>query len=197
MIIFYAVAIGAAILSLVWALTARPSAARANLMAGLDVPGQPISRTARVPSLGQGCVGRIPRRPTQGPGSRSRTGRASPGPGRAPPAGLKLVLLFGVTVVFVHPSWAPVVGPSVAWPVLPARLLAGDPAGRSGRTAHRNDAADTIDQLTHRGGGGPGLRRRLSACRVHQRRSPGCRAAAHGGGHARWCASGPSPAGLR
>ena len=46
MLILFAIMIGAAILSLVWGITARPPAARANLFAGLDVPAddQPRAR---------------------------------------------------------------------------------------------------------------------------------------------------------
>src|SRR5262245_20455462 len=60
MIIFYGVAIGAAILCLAWALAARPSPARANLMAGLDRPEACQPDTSGPRRLGHGLRRLLP-----------------------------------------------------------------------------------------------------------------------------------------
>src|SRR5262245_16688110 len=53
MLILFAIMIGAAILFLVWGLTAPPAAARANLFAGLDVPSDDQPKGTLLPAVGR------------------------------------------------------------------------------------------------------------------------------------------------
>src|SRR4249919_3537449 len=59
MIILYSVFIGAAIFSLWWAVTARPPAARANLLAGLGLPEAP-PKDSPLAKIGQALMRAMP-----------------------------------------------------------------------------------------------------------------------------------------
>ena len=147
MIIFYGVAIGAAILCLSWALTARPSAARANLMAGLDLPEAPKSNTSVTRSLGQGLRWLLPTSYLKGL-DHSLVQAGHPNGMDLPRLlGLKLVLFFSTVVFGIllgYPLWGAL--GALALFFVPDYWLATQREAR--RAAIQNDAADTIDQLT-------------------------------------------------
>jgi tight adherence protein C len=147
MIIFYSVAIGAAILCLSWGLTARPSAARANLMAGLDLPEAPKSSTSVTRSLGQGLRWLLPSSYLKGLDHTLVQAGHPKGMDMPRLLGLKLVLLFSTSVfgiVLGYPLWGAL--GALALFFLPDYWLATQREAR--RSAIQNDAADTIDQLT-------------------------------------------------
>jgi tight adherence protein C len=147
MIIFYGVAIGAAILFLSWGVTARPSPARANLLAGLDRPVAPKASSSVTRSLGQGLRWLLPSSYLKG--LDLTLVRAGHPKGMDLPRllGVKLVLLFATLLfglLLGYPVWGALGALAVFF--LPDYWLATQRDAR--QAAIQNDAADTIDQLT-------------------------------------------------
>jgi tight adherence protein C len=147
MILLYGVAIAAAILSLVWGITARPPAARANLMAGLDIQEPTKSHTGLTRSLGQGLRRFLPSSYLK---SMDTMLVQAGHPYRLDLSkflGFKLVL-FAATLVVSFLVGYPLFGVAVALGVffLPDYWLAAQREAR--QAAIQNAAADTIDQLT-------------------------------------------------
>ena len=147
MIVLYGVAIGAAILCLAWGLTARPSTARANLMAGLDLPEASKSSSSVTRSLGQGVRWLLPSSYLKGLDHTLIQAGHPKGMDLPRLLGLKLVLLFSTVlfgIVLGYPLWGAL--GALALFFLPDYWLATQREAR--RAAIQNDAADTIDQLT-------------------------------------------------
>jgi tight adherence protein C len=146
MLILFAIMIGAAILSLVWGITARPPAARANLFAGLDVPADDQPKGTLLPALGR-FVGRITPA-TLIKAMEVRLSQAGHPHGLDVPRmlGLKLLcsVFLGVTLGLVNPVLGLVVGGVLFFG--PDYWLATKKEQR--QDLMRNDAADLIDQLT-------------------------------------------------
>jgi tight adherence protein C len=145
MIIIFGAAIGIAILSLWWGITATPPAARANLMAGLDQPKEPGA--ALLPAIGRGLRKFVP----AGYANNLNTKLVQAGR----PYGLDvprllvvkamLALVFGALLVVIgQPALALLL--AVVMFFLPDYWLAGERDKRAGLM--RDAAADTIDQLT-------------------------------------------------
>jgi tight adherence protein C len=147
MILLYSVTIGAAILSLVWGITARPSTARANLMAGLEIPELVKARAGITRSLGQGLRRFLPSSYLK---KLDATLVQAGHPRRLDLPrflGVKLVV-FAATLVVGFIVGYPLFGVPVALGLffLPDYWLATQREAR--QAAIQGAAADTIDQLT-------------------------------------------------
>jgi tight adherence protein C len=146
MIILYGVLIGAAILSLCWAITAKAPAARANLFAGLDLP-EPAPKDSPLGKIGRGLMRIVPTGYLQGLDNNLVQA--------AHPWKLDLNRLIGLKMAL---AVVPVLlGLAVGRPIfglLAALILFLVPDfmvvnQRDARTAViQEDAANTIDQLT-------------------------------------------------
>ena len=100
MIALFGIAIGAAILSLAWGLTARPSSARANLFAELPTMERPESSLSRaMRSLGRGALRVIPKPLIERP----RNNLVLAGY----PGGMDLGRLIGLKVTLALVPWLP------------------------------------------------------------------------------------------
>jgi tight adherence protein C len=146
MLILFAIMIGAAILFLVWGITARPSAARANLFAGLDVQTDDQPKGTLLPALGRFVARILP--VTMIKGMEARLSQAGHPRGLDVPRllGVKLLcsLFFGVTLGLVNPILGLVAAGALFFG--PDYWLATKKEQR--QDVMRNDAADLIDQLT-------------------------------------------------
>jgi tight adherence protein C len=146
MLVLFAIMIGAAILFLVWGITAPPAAARANLFAELDVPADDPPKGTLLPALGR-FVARITPA-TLIKGMEARLSQAGHPHGLDVPRmlGVKLLcgLSFGVTLGLVNPMLGLVAGGVLFFG--PDYWLATKKEQR--QDLMRNDAADLIDQLT-------------------------------------------------
>ena len=193
MLLIYGGAIGVAILSLWWAITAQPTGRRTNLMAGIDLPPQ-----ASASRLHQG-VGQAPALPPGvihcTPGHPPCAGRAplEAGPLR-PPGPLKvLVALFSIGFGFLVGIPAGFFGGLVVF-LLPdflvlaqrARAQRRDPQLRRGH--HR--------PVGHLRGGGARLRRRLHTSRGANEGPLAVELQRAVRRHAGRCAQGPGSAGV-
>jgi tight adherence protein C len=148
MILLFGAAIGAAILSFVWGITARPSAARANLFADLPVPPAPESRLVGIMrGLGQGVLRFIPKPLIEGPRNNLVMAGHPRGMDMGRLVGLKVVLavlLGGFFLMVGQPIWA--LGFALVGFFIPDYWIASEKDKR--QALMRDAAADTIDQLT-------------------------------------------------
>jgi tight adherence protein C len=148
MITVFGVFIGVAVLSLWWGLTAKPSAARANLFADLpksEAPESGLIRSMR--SLGRGALRFIPKPLTEGPRNNLVLAGYPGGMDLGRLIGLKVVLAVvfgGFFLVLGQPVWA--LGFALAGFFGPDYWIATEKDKR--QAAMRDAAADTIDQLT-------------------------------------------------
>jgi tight adherence protein C len=148
MIVLFGIAIGAAILSLAWGLTAKPSSARANLFAELPTSERPESSLSRaMRSLGRGALRVIPKPLTEGPRNNLVLAGYPGGMDLGRLIGLKVTLALvagGFFVVLGKPLWG--LGLGLAGFFGPDYWLASVKDKR--QAAMTDAAADTIDQLT-------------------------------------------------
>jgi tight adherence protein C len=148
MIVLFGIAIGAAILSLAWGLTAKPSSARANLFAELPSSERPESSLSRaMRSLGRGALRVIPKPLTEGPRNNLVLAGYPGGMDLGRLIGLKVTLALvagGFFVVLGKPLWG--LGLGLAGFFGPDYWLASVKDKR--QAAMTDAAADTIDQLT-------------------------------------------------
>jgi tight adherence protein C len=146
MLILFALMIGAAILFLVWGITAPRPAARANLFAGLETAADDQPEVTLLPALGR-FVSRITPT-TLIKGMEARLSQAGHPRGLDVPRLLAVKLLcslfFGVTLGLVNPILGLAVGGVLFFG--PDYWLATKKEQR--QKLMRNDAADLIDQLT-------------------------------------------------
>jgi tight adherence protein C len=148
MIIIFGAAIGAAILSFAWGITAKPSAARANLFADLPVPSAPESRLVGIMrSLGQSVLRFIPKPLIEGLRNNLVMAGHPRGMDMGRLVGLKVLLaalLGGFFFVAGQPVWG--LGLAVGGFLIPDYWMASEKDKR--QALMRDAAADTIDQLT-------------------------------------------------
>jgi tight adherence protein C len=148
MIVLFGAAIGAAILSFAWGITAKPSTARANLFADLPVPPAPESRLVGIMrSLGQSVLRFIPKPLVEGLRNNLVMAGHPRGMDMGRLVGLKVVLaalLGGFFLVAGQPVWGLCF--ALAGFFIPDYWMASEKDKR--QALMRDAAADTIDQLT-------------------------------------------------
>jgi tight adherence protein C len=148
MIILFGAAIGVAILSLAWGITAKPSTARANLFADLPAPPVPESRLIGIMrGLGQSVLRFIPKPLIEGLRNNLVLAGHPRGMDMGRLVGVKVVLaalLGGVFFLAGQPIWG--LGFALVGFFAPDYWLLSEKDKR--QALMRDAAADTIDQLT-------------------------------------------------
>jgi tight adherence protein C len=148
MIIVYGVAFGAAILCLWWALSAKPSTARANLFADLPQPEAPESNLiGAMRALGQGLRRLIPKPLIEGLNTNLIKAGHPKGMDMGRLIAMKVILAVifgGFFLLLGQPVWG--LGFALLGFFGPDYWIATEKDKR--QTLMRDAAADTIDQLT-------------------------------------------------
>jgi tight adherence protein C len=147
MLIVYGIIIGAAILSLVWGLTARPAPGRANLFGGLEVATSAKPRPRLIPTVGRGVRWLLPTGYLRRLDTALRQAAHPSGMDLSRLLGVKLALVLATVVVGIAVS-QPLIGLVVAVALffLPDYWVLTQREARE--SAIREATADTIDQLT-------------------------------------------------